>query len=399
MNVFKKAYCRCVQTVFKCAIPLLPYREPKIINSVQELAPLFKEQKIKSVLLITGPHLYAAQATKPIEAILNEGQVACTTYHETKANPTVANAESALHLYHANKCECIIAFGGGSPMDCAKAVGARVAYPQKSLPQLKGVLKVKRKTPPIIAIPTTAGTGSEATLAAVITDDERHYKFAISSFPLIPNYAVLDPTFTLTLPPRLTATTGMDALTHAIEAYIGRSADAQTGKKALQAVALIFGNIERAYQCGNDYVARENMLKAAYLAGVAFSKAYVGYVHAIAHSLGGKYDVAHGLANAVLLPVVLEGYGKAAHKKLHNLAVAAGVAQREDSHKDGARKFICAIRELNARMGIPEKLEGIAEEDIPHLAKLADKEANPLYPVPKLFNAKQLQRFYYRIKK
>lgn len=399
MNIFKKAYCRIVQTVFKCALPLLPYREPKIINSVQELAPLFEKLKIKSILLITGPHLYAAQVTKPLETVLAERGIACTVYSETQANPTIKNVESALKRYEENACECIIAFGGGSPMDCAKAVGARVAYPHKSLTRLKGVLKVKRETPTIIAIPTTAGTGSEATLAAVITDDEKQYKFAISSFPLIPSYAVLDPTLTLTLPPALTATTGMDALTHAIEAYIGRSADARTGEQALQAVKLIFDNLETAYLCGNDYVARKNMLEAAYLAGIAFSKAYVGYVHAIAHSLGGKYNVAHGLANAVLLPVVLESYGKAAHKKLHQLGVAAGVADGTDSHEVGANKFIAAIKGLNAKLNVPEKLDCIIEKEVPQLAKLADKEANPLYPVPKLFSAKQLQPIYYQIKK
>lgn len=399
MNVFKKAYCRIVQTAFRLALPLLPYREPELYKSVSDLSPLFDKLGVKKVLLITGPHLYSSHATKELEELLSKKLIACTIYCQTKANPTVENVHNALELYNTNGCECIIAFGGGSPIDCAKAVGAMVAYPNKNLSKLKGVLKVKRKIPPLIAIPTTAGTGSEATLAAVITDEKTCDKYAISSFPLIPGYAVLDEKLTLTLPQRLTATTGMDALTHAVEAYIGRSTTKETREKALTAVKLIFENIENAYTDGNDLCARRNMLNASYLAGVAFSKSYVGYIHAIAHSLGGKYNLPHGLTNAVLMPVVLEGYGKSAHKKLHKLAIAAGVATQTDSHEVAARKFICAIKELNLKMGIPQKLEVICNQDIPTLAKHADKEANPLYPVPKLMSAKQLRKFYYAIQK
>lgn len=279
----------------------------------------------------------------------------------------------------------------------AKALGARIAYPKKSLGELKGVLRVLRKIPTLIAIPTTAGTGSEVTLAAVITDSEKQHKYTLMDFTLIPRYAVLDPTVTYTLPPHLTATTGMDALTHAVEAYIGRSTSKETRRKALEATALVFGNIEKAYANGRDYEARANMLKAAYLAGVSFSKSYVGYIHAVAHSLGGQYNVPHGLANSVLMPIVLESYGKTAYKKLHKLGIAAGVSSQSDSREVGAKKFIAAIKGLNARMEIPEKITGIKREDIPQMAKHADKEANPLYPVPKLMNAKELQKFYYQV--
>ena len=189
----------------------------------------------------------------------------------------------------------------------------------------------------------------------------------------------------------------MDALTHAVEAYIGRSTTKETRQKALEATKLIFQNIKKAYDDGKDYDARANMLKAAYLAGVAFSKSYVGYIHAVAHSLGGQYNIPHGLANSVLMPYVLEAYGKKAHKKLHRMGVAAGVADETDSHEKGAEKFIGAIKSLNAQMNIPEKLKGIKKEDIPHMAKYADAEANPLYPVPVLMNAKELERFYYAV--
>lgn len=282
-------------------------------------------------------------------------------------------------------------------MDCAKALGARIAYPKKSMDQLKGLLRVLRKIPTLVAIPTTAGTGSEVTLAAVITDSEKQHKYSMLDFTLIPRYAVLDPAVTFSLPPHLTATTGMDALTHAVEAYIGGSTTKETREKARAATALIFANIEKAYANGQDRKARANMLRAAYLAGIAFSKSYVGYIHAVAHSLGGQYNIPHGLANAALMPIVLEEYGASAHKKLHELGVVAGVASLNDTHESGAKKFIAALKAMNKRMGIPEKLAGIKKEDIPQMARHADKEANPLYPVPKLMNAKELEQFYYKV--
>ena len=219
----------------------------------------------------------------------------------------------------------------------------------------------------------------------------------MNDFTLIPSYAVLDPEVTFTLPPQLTATTGMDALTHAVEAYIGGSTSKETRRLSLEAVRLIFENIETAYNDGSNRTARKNMLTAAYKAGIAFSKSYVGYIHAVAHSLGGQYNIPHGLANSVLMPIVLEEYGKSAHKKLHQLGIAAGVAAADDTDEAGATKFIQAIRKLNQRMNIPETFSGIRKEDIPVMAKHAAKEANPLYPVPRLMNAKELEQFYYKV--
>ncbi len=262
---------------------------------------------------------------------------------------------------------------------------------------MKGILRVHKRLPLLIAIPTTAGTGSETTLAAVITDSETRHKYPINDFPLIPRYAVLDPETTRTLPASLTATTGMDALTHAVEAYIGRSTTAGTRRDALQAVCLIFRYLRRAYRNGDDMTARRKMLQAAYLAGSAFSKSYVGYAHAVAHSLGGKYNIPHGLANAVLLPCVLESYGDVIYPKLRVLAVAAGVAEREDSEAEASGKFLAAIRAMQEEFHIGNKLPGIVLEDIPMLAKLAAKEGNPLYPVPVLMSAKELEKFYYAV--
>ena len=263
---------------------------------------------------------------------------------------------------------------------------------------MKGVLKICKKLPPLFAIPTTAGTGSETTLAAVITNDETHEKYPINDFNLIPNYAVLDPTLTEKLPKHITSTTGMDALTHAVEAYIGSSNTKETKQMALDAIELIFNNIKTVYDDGTNLEARKNMQIASFKAGVAFTRAYVGYVHAVAHTLGGAYNVPHGLANAVILPYVLEVFGKSAHKKLAKLADHVHLTDINESNEVKAKAFIKAIKDLNEYMNIPTKLD-IKEDDIPLLAKRADKEGNPLYPVPKLMNAKELEQIYYLVKK
>lgn len=397
MNIASKIYCRTFQLGFRAALPILPYREPKIINSCAKLKSVFEKEDIKSVLIVTDKGIVDNGLTATIEKVLSDNKIRFTIYADTQPNPTVKNVEDALSLYLNNSCNCLIAIGGGSAMDCAKAVGARVAYPKRSVNQLGGKLKVWRKLPTLIAIPTTAGTGSETTLAAMITDSDTHRKYAIMSFPIIPHYAVLDATLTYSLPPHLTASTGVDTLTHAVEAYIGRSTTKETRRLALEATKIVFENVEKAYTDGNDHIARENMLHAAYKAGIAFSKSYVGYIHAVAHSLGGKYGTPHGLANAVIMPYVLEAYGKCVYKKLHKLGIAAGVATENDAPMTGAIKFINAVKELNSKMNIPNKLTGIKKEDIEALAKHAAKEANPLYPVPMLLTKKELAEFYVQV--
>ena len=398
MNIFKKIYCRIFQMCFRIALPFLPYREPVILDSIKEIPNNLKNLSIKNILLITDKGIRNLGITKELEDILSKNNINCIVYDETLPNPTIDNIESARKLYVDYSCEALIAFGGGSPIDCAKAVGARIAYPKKTIGKLKGLLKIRRKIPLLIAIPTTAGTGSEVTLASVVSDPSIQHKYTLMDFNLIPRYAVLDPSVTVTLPKHLTSTTGLDALTHAIEAYIGRSTTIDTRKKAIEAIKLIFENIEEAYNNGSNLTARANMLKAAYLAGIAFSKSYVGYVHAVAHSLGGQYNIPHGLANALLLPIVLEKYGKSIYKKLHKLSIEVGISSKDENKEESARKFIKAIYALNERMNIPKKLKGIKEEDIIIMSKHADKEANPLYPVPKLFNAKELEYFYYQVK-
>ncbi|MBE5949285.1 MAG: iron-containing alcohol dehydrogenase [Lachnospiraceae bacterium] len=397
MNPIRKAYCRAFQTCFKLALPILPYRKPKIFKSVCELPGLFDKKRIDKVLLVTDKSVRSLGLTEELEMCLKANDIELTIYDGTVANPTTTNVEDARALYIENECQALIGFGGGSPIDCAKAVGARIAKPNQPLSKMKGILKIHKRIPLLIAVPTTAGTGSETTLAAVITDDKTRHKYPINDFPLIPRYAVLDAKVTRSLPPSLTATTGMDALTHAVEAFIGNSTTSGTRKDSIKAVQLIFKYIRNAYNDGNDMVAREKMLYAAYLAGSAFTKSYVGYVHAVAHSLGGKYNVPHGFANAVLLPSVLEAYGEAAWHKLRLLADAIGLCDENDTDETGAGKFIEAIKAMKKDLNIGDTIRGINPLDIPKLAKHADREANPLYPVPKLMNAKELQALYYNV--
>ena len=397
MNCLRKVYCRTYQTAFRIALPILPYKTQKLLENVDDLPRLLKKQGISRVLMVTDKSIRNLGITERLEKSLYSAKIRCFVYDDTTANPTTDNVESAVKMYVKNKCSALIGFGGGSSIDCAKAVGARIAKPKKSLQKMKGILKVRKKLPLLAAVPTTAGTGSETTLAAVITDSRTRHKYPINDFLLIPKYAVLDPEVTRSLPKSITATTGMDALTHAVEAYIGRSTTKETRAQAIEAVQLIFDNIFKVYENGNDMEARKNMLYASYLAGCAFTKSYVGYVHAVAHTLGGRYNVPHGLANAVLLPYVLEDYGSSAYKKLHELAVSVGISSFSESDRVGAEKFITAIKKMNEKMNIPKKIKGIKAKDIPRLAKYADKEGNPLYPVPKLMDDKELRKFYYKV--
>ncbi len=396
MNIFQKIWCRTFQTVMKAATPFLPWREPEIVdckNGTRDLGAFVKTKGYKKVLVVTGPNVFRKGLADELIAGLKENGVPYALFNRVVNNPTIDNIEEAFELYRAEGCDAIIALGGGSPMDLAKVVGARAAKPNKPVKKMKGLLKIMKRIPDLYAIPTTAGSGSETTIAAVVSDSVTHEKYPINDLSLIPRYAVLDAKLTAALPPQTTATTGMDALTHAVEAYIGRSNTKKTKERAEQAVKLIFDNLFTAYEHGDDLVARANMQKASYYAGVAFTRAYVGYVHALAHALGGFYGTPHGLANSVLLPVVLEYYGESAHKPLARLAEITGVcAEGDDAAK--ATKFIDRIKEMNEAMQIPSFIEGIKPEDVPEMAKRAAEEGNPLYPVPRLMDAGELEKIY-----
>ena len=397
MRAPRRAWCRTFQAVFRLALPFLPYHEPVILESTDALSDFVRARRVSSVLLVTDTGIASLGLHTSAVRGLEEAGIEVVVYAETVANPTTDNVEDALGLYHLRDCGAIIGFGGGSAMDCAKGVAARVARPKKSLGELKGLLRVHARTPLLVAVPTTAGTGSEVTLAAVITDAREHHKYVINDFALIPDAAVHDWRLTEGLPAAVTAQTGMDALTHAVEAYIGRSTNAFTRSCAEEAVSLIRLHLEDAYANPHDGEARRGMLRAAYLAGNAFTRSYVGYVHGIAHSLGGRYGTPHGLANAVALPHVLRAYGPAAHGKLARLARASGVVDDSASPLDDAEaagRFIEWICGMNETLGIPEHLDCIVDADIVEMADHADAESNPLYPVPVLFDAGELAALY-----
>ena len=384
-----EAYCRTYQAVMKAATGVLDWSEPQLIKgagAVTKLPQVIKELGYNNVLVVTDKGLMGLHLLDSMFEELKNNNIAYVVYDGVQPNPTIDNIEEARNLYLGNGCQAIIAFGGGSPMDCAKACGARIARPNTEIPKMRGVLKVIKKIPTLFAVPTTAGTGSEATLAAVVSNPKTHEKNAINDPVLRPKYAVLDPALTLGLPPHITSTTGMDALTHAVEAYIGNSNTADTEEKARMATKMIFANLETAYKDGKNVEARENMLLASYYAGVAFTRAYVGYVHAIAHNLGGMYGIPHGLANAVILPYVLDYYGESAYKRLAELAEVAELDCAGKSDEEKAKMFIAEIRRMNKDMNIPEKFEQIKEADISLIADRALKEGNPLYPVPKIMD-------------
>lgn len=395
MNNNNKAFCRTFQFCLNLGSHLLDWSEPKLIkgeNSVLKISEVLKNHSIKRVLIVTGNTIRGLGMIDPLVNKLEEDGISVFVFSNVQANPTVENVENTKDFYISNNCEAIIAFGGGSPMDCAKAAGARITNPNKSVNSMRGLFKIRKNLPLLIAVPTTAGTGSETTIASVITDAQTHEKSAINSSKLRPAYAVLDPVLTVGLPAKTTAATGIDALTHAVEAYIGRSNTNNTSENAEKAVKLIFENLEKAYNDGKDIEARNNMLLASFYAGVAFTRAYVGYVHCIAHQLGGLYGVPHGLANAVILPYVLEYYGETAHKPLARLSDITGVGKKCKTEEEKANAFIAEIKAMEKRMAIPEKFEQIKEEDIPTIVKRALKEGNPLYPVPKIMDEKDCEK-------
>ncbi len=390
----KKCWYRINQRVLMLGMCFFNWKEPKLLeaeNAVLKLPEFIKNKDLNKILVVTDKGLMNLHLLDPLFEELKKQGIEYFVYDDVQPNPTIPNIENCKDMYIKNNCQGIIAFGGGSPMDCAKAAAARVVKPKQSVRKMRGYLKVNKKLPPFFAVPTTAGTGSETTLAAVVTDPTTHEKNAICDMHLRPKYAVLDPMLTIGLPPHITSTTGMDALTHAVEAYIGKSNVKSTRRYAEEATKLIHKNLEKAYNNGKDIEARSNMLKASFLAGNAFTRAFVGYVHAIAHNLGGMYGTPHGLANAVILPYVLEWYGKSAYKRLAKLADLIGITTNQMTIEEKAKVFINEIKRMNKAMNIPEKFDFIKEEDIPTLVERALKEGNPGYPVPKIMNKKDCE--------
>lgn len=391
-----KLYCRMYQSMMKVVSKLLPWKKQKLLNKVngiQEVSEILRKEKIHHPLFITDNTMVKLKLSNKITDQLNMYAI----YSDTVANPTTTNVMEAYSIYLSKQCDGIIALGGGSVMDCAKGVAAKVVRPNKSILKLKGLLTIRKKIPFLLAIPTTAGTGSEVTVAAVISDEETHEKYFIIDPSLTPDYAILDPNLTLTLPKHITAETGMDALTHAIEAYIGKGGDQETNALAKKAVKKVFSNLLTCYHHPLDIQARGEMLLASYQAGLAFTKAYVGYVHALSHAIGGHYQLAHGYVNAIVLPYVLDYCKDAMIDKLSALYDVIKPEQQL-SNSEKATSFIKEIRLLNQALNIPKHIPILDDKDFDMLIYRAYKEAHPLYPVPKIVTKKEFRHLLNQIK-
>ncbi len=388
LNTIQNVPYRSSQLVMKQVAQVLQLPIPPVLQGpgmVRRFPEIIAISGVTKVLVVTDKPLYTMGLLDSFLGALETNGIDAIVFDKVHPNPTFENVEDGLALYYRSNCQGVVAFGGGSPIDCAKIIAAKVTN-RKSIEKMRGLFKLTRRLPPFFAIPTTSGTGSEATICAVITDIKNHEKFSINDPKLVPLAAVLDPELTAGLPPSLTASTGMDALTHAIEAYIGKYDTSFVKEKALNATEIIINSLEDTYHNGQNLELRLKMAQASFDAGLAFTRAYVGYVHAIAHAMGGLYGVPHGLANAIVLPYVLEFSKSAAEKKLAELAFYCGLGEAMYDDETLAELLIEKIKSMNAHMGIPTTIYALKEKDIPELAKRILKEGNPTYPVPRIMH-------------
>ncbi len=398
MNALYVLYARCYQKAMWVAEHFLDFSEPKVVqgsDSLVAIPDILIKNKKKGCLIVTDNTIYSLGLTKPLEKALNEKNVPYAIYHEVVPNPTIQNVQDGLKIYKAKGLDAVVAIGGGSSMDCAKMIATCSTNPKKPISKMKGVLHVTHKPDMIIAVPTTAGTGSETTVAAVILDPVTHDKYAVNDPKLIPDYAILEPKLLIGLPGKVTSTVGVDALCHALEAYIGGENTKKTKKYGLEAIKGIHDYLYKAYVNPENLEYRTQTQIAAYKAGVAFTRAYVGYVHSMAHAMGAIYNAPHGLAISIVLPYVLEAYGKKAYKKLAQVCDYCEIADPSLSTEEKAKAVIEWIKDLEKKMQIPNTIKGIADpKDFPVMADHAVKEANPLYPVPKIFTKAEIIKIY-----
>lgn len=393
-----------VATVGTYAWGLL-FPDPIIIDgpdAVRKLPGVLLSRGNQKPLIITGRRHQENHLNQALYDQLDEEKIPYAVFYKVQPNPTVANVEEGVKVYNEEHCDCIIAIGGGSPMDCAKGVMARIWRPGRPVKRMKGVMMVTLPSlkmhgllpPTLYAVPTTAGSGSETTIAAVITDEESHDKFPIMDPFIRAKYAVLDPKLTVGLPAGVTSTTGLDALTHAIEGYTNIwYNDKKFNDYGIKAVQLVFKYLETAYNEPENLEARAKMLLASYYAGLCFTRGGVGYVHGIGHRIGGLYGVSHGMAMAVILTHVFSDdfLGPYVYDKLADLADAVGITGANDEAK--AKAFMAEIRAMEDRMGIPEGFDCIKDEDIPLIAKRCMAEVNPTYPVKHIFTQQEIEDF------
>lgn len=377
---------RIILSLLKYITKLIPRATPDLLigeGSALRIAPLIAAGGVTHVLLVTDKDLTSLGLYDNLVNAIQDCGLKVTVFDKVEPNPTEAQIAEGVSVLCANNCDAIIGFGGGSAMDAAKVI-AGLGNSNRKVAQMEGLFKVRGDVIPIYMVPTTAGTGSEATVAAVVSNPTEERKYAVIDPRLMPEIAALDPALMRGLPPHITAHTGMDALTHAIEAYTSYIADSKSLRAAKLAVNLIFDNLPTVYENGSDTQAREAMAYASYLAAYSFSQATVGYVHAIAHQLGGIYHVPHGLANAVVLPHIIEFNKQAAQDRLDELAISIGCQGETPATRVEA--FISRVKALKDEVGVPETLEVIKSEDVSRIVDAAQKEAIGLYAVPKMLD-------------
>lgn len=349
------------------------------------------------VLIVTDPGVQAAGWVEKVEASLRTSDIAFATFDSVTPNPKDREVMAGVDIYLDHGCDLIIAVGGGSPMDCAKGIGVVVGNPRNIL-DFEGVDEVPSPGPPLIFIPTTAGTSADVSQFAIITDTGRNVKIAIISKMVVPDIALVDPETTITMSPELTAATGMDALCHAFEAFVSNASSPLTDMAALSAVRLIVQNLPAAYENLTDMVNRNSMMMASLMAGLAFSNASLGLVHAMAHSLGGALDLAHGECNAMLLEKVIQFNYDAAQKKYDQLADAMGVEIDRYEVSQRASVLSRRVAALRTELGITQRLKdmGVSSEDIPRLAGYAHKDPC-LATNPRIADPEDIQEIYKQI--
>ena len=391
MNGIKIAYARTFQFFLRIASKIVRFPIPMTKERLEDIPTLLNSNGLKCPILIVSNTVSKGKRYESVIKMLEANQIKYFPYIGIASDPSFKTIEVLAGFYKAHECDSIIAIGGGSVIDAAKAMGVLVSNKYKNLSRFKGVLKVKKKLPYFIAVPTTAGTGSEASIASVVTNEETKDKFAISDGKLVPKVAILDDSLLKGLPSELVATTGMDAFTHAIESYMNHAGNKKSKEYAKKSLYLIKNHLYEFYSDRENDIARHNMLYASFYAAISFTRSYVGYVHALAHAIGGVYHKPHGYLIAILLPYVLEAYGKKAYKALSKASIEMGIGSNTASREENALSLISWIRELNQKMGIPNSLDNlINEKDYLPLAEHASIEANPWYPVPKELDKNEL---------
>ena len=387
------------QAIFSPIQKIQLYMQPKIIkgeHALLDLVDVLKEKHLTHYMIVTTPGFIKRGTLQSFFDALNQNDIQYSIFHDLKPDPEISDVEKLKEMFIKEGCQALIAIGGGSVIDCSKAALACIQMNNLDVKTVLHTGRVSKPLPLLIAVPTTAGTGSEVTAGAVITDPIKKRKYALSHLFLIPKYAVLDSSLLVSLPSNMTAYTGMDALTHAIEAYINCFHNRKTNEYALRAIKTIFQYLVPSFEDGLNKHYRLELLEASYNAGVAISNNYVGYVHAIAHGIGGMYHLQHGMINATILPIVLEVYGSAVVSKLAKIADVVGITGATD--QDKSTQFIQKLKDLNQIFSIPTSIPEIQEEDIHYLAIGAEKEGNPSYPTPVTWNVEQFEKVIRKIK-